>query len=189
MVVVDRWGNVAALVHSINAVVWGDTGIVVDGVPIPDAASINKTRLLTTKPGERLGNDMAPIIALRDGRPVLAVATVGSSLIQENTRLVGGLLAGGLSLAALIRAPPLLLNTGPFVPSQALIDMAEPVPVGAYDGKMLQALAAAGVHVRETPTETVRALRGTAVVAVIDPHGRAPRTVEDPGVIVFADAQ
>lgn len=189
VVVVDRWGNVAALVHSINAVVWGDTGIVVDGVPIPDAASINKARLLKTKPGERLGTDMAPLIALRDGQPVLAVATVGSSLIQENTRLVGGLLASGLSLQALMSAPPLLLNTGPFVPDEALIDMAEPVPAGAYDGKMLQALAAAGVHVRETPVATVRGLRGTAAVAVIDQDGRVRRTVEDPGVIVFAEAQ
>ncbi len=187
VVVVDRWGNVAALVHSINAVVWGDTGIVVDGVPIPDAASINRARLLKTKPGERLGNDMAPIIALRGDRPVLAVATVGSSLIQENTRLVAGLLAGGLGLPALMSAPPLLLDTGPFVPGQALIDMPEPVPAGVYNAKMLQGLAAAGVHVREEPSQTVRGIRGTAVVAIIDHHSR--RTVEDPGLVAFAEAQ
>lgn len=188
VVIVDRWGNVAALVHSINAVVWGDTGIVVDGVPIPDAASINRQRLLKARPGERLGNDMAPIIALRDGRPVLAVAAVGSSLVQENTRLVAGLLAGRLGLPSLMSAPPLLLNMGPFTPRQALIDLAEPAPAGAYDAKMLQALAAGGVTVRETPSETVRGVRGTAVVAIIDPDG-ARRTVEDPGVIGFAEAE
>jgi len=187
VVVVDRWGNVAALVHTINAVVWGDTGIVVGGVPIPDAASINKARLLKTMPGDRLGNDMAPIIALRDGRPVLAVASVGSSLVQENVRMVDGLLAGGQDLQTLMAAPPLLLNTGPFVAGQALIDLAEPIPAGAYDAKMLQGLAGAGVHVREEPVETVRALRGTAVVGVIEQPGGHPRAVEVPGLLGFAE--
>jgi gamma-glutamyltranspeptidase/glutathione hydrolase len=189
VVVVDRWGNVAALVHTINAVVWGDTGIVVDGVPIPDAASINKPRLLKTKPGERLTNDMAPIIALRGDQPVLAVATVGASLVQENTRLVGGILANGLDLHALMSAPPLLLNMTPVIPGQSIIDIAEPVPDGAYDAKMLQAFTAAGVPVLEVPIQTVRGVRGTAVIAVID-HQRGTRlTVEDPGVIGFAEAQ
>ena len=31
--------------------------------------------------------------------------------------------------------------------------------------------------------------RGTAVVGIIDQNGRALRTVEDPGVIGFAEAQ
>jgi gamma-glutamyltranspeptidase/glutathione hydrolase len=189
VVVVDRWGNVAALVHSINAVVWGDTGIVVDGVPIPDAASINKARLLKTRPGDALGSDMAPIIALRDGRPVVAVATVGSSLVQENTRLIGGLLGCGLDLQSLLAAPPLLLTVGPFQPSQTLIDMPEPIPSGAYDGKLLAALTAAGVQVKEEPPETVRGLRGSAVVAVFDQPGSGPRAVEVPGIVGFAQAQ
>jgi gamma-glutamyltranspeptidase/glutathione hydrolase len=188
VVVVDRWGNVAALVHSINAVVWGDTGIVVDGVPIADAASINKARLLRTKPGDRLGNDMAPLIALRNGRPVLAIATIGSSLVQENARLVGGLLASGLDLQTLMSAPPLLLNyTDPFVPGQAVVDRIEPVPAGGYDANMLQSLAAVGVRLREEPLPTVRGLRGTAVVGVMDQPGRGPRTVEVPALAAFAE--
>lgn len=44
VVVVDRFGNVAALVHSINAVTWGDTGIVVGGFRCP-------TLPVCTKPG------------------------------------------------------------------------------------------------------------------------------------------
>jgi hypothetical protein len=34
LVVIDRWGNIAALVHSINAMPWGSTGIVVGGILI-----------------------------------------------------------------------------------------------------------------------------------------------------------
>ena len=35
IVVIDKEGNIAAVTHTINAVIWGDTGIVVDGVPHP----------------------------------------------------------------------------------------------------------------------------------------------------------
>lgn len=40
VVAVDRWGNMAAVTHSINTVLWGRTGIIVDGVSIPDSAAI-----------------------------------------------------------------------------------------------------------------------------------------------------
>jgi gamma-glutamyltranspeptidase/glutathione hydrolase len=189
VVVVDQWGNVAVLVHSINAVVWGDTGIVVGGIPIPDAASINKARLMSAKPGDRLGNDMAPLLALRDGRPVLAVATVGSSLHQENVRLVAGLLVQGLDLQTLLPAPPLLLDAGSFQPGQSLINTPVTVPTGGYDAKLLAALATAGTQVREVPPATVRALRGTAVVAVIDPSAHISRTAEVPDQVGFAEAR
>jgi gamma-glutamyltranspeptidase/glutathione hydrolase len=187
VVVVDRWGDVAALVHSINTGVWGDTGIVVDGVPIPDVASINKARLLKTKPGDRLASDMAPIIALRNGRPVLAVATVGYSLNQENTRLIAGLLLNGLDPQTLMSAPPFLVYPGPY--SWPAIDWAEPVLAGAYDAKMVQALRATGVSVREETPDTVRNLRGTAVIGIIDRPGGVLRTVETPNVLGFAEAE
>jgi gamma-glutamyltranspeptidase/glutathione hydrolase len=188
VVVVDRWGNVAVLVHTINAVVWGDTGIVVGGVPIPDAASINKARLLETRPGDRLGGDMSPLLALRDGHPVLAVATIGSSLHPENVRLVAGLLAQGLDLKALLPAPSLLLDTAAPAPGQTLIDMPIPIPAGGYNANLLRALAAAGIAVREEPLATVRGVRGTAVVAIIDPSAHEARTVEVPDQIGFAEA-
>jgi gamma-glutamyltranspeptidase / glutathione hydrolase len=70
VVVVDRWGNVAALVHSINALTWGDTGIVVGGIPIADSAAINKGMLMKLKPGEMVPDSMSPVIALKGGKPV-----------------------------------------------------------------------------------------------------------------------
>ncbi|HEY2049944.1 MAG TPA: gamma-glutamyltransferase, partial [Caulobacteraceae bacterium] len=45
VVAVDRWGDVAVLVHSSNTVGWGVTGLVVGGVPIPDAAGRNQAWL------------------------------------------------------------------------------------------------------------------------------------------------
>jgi len=49
VVVIDRWGNIAALSHSINTVLWGTTGMVVDGIPVPDAAGFQQARLAGIK--------------------------------------------------------------------------------------------------------------------------------------------
>ena len=113
IVVVDRWGNIAALVHSINTAVWGTTGIVVGGVPIADAAGINKYRLVSLKPGARVPNEMAPIIVMKESKPVLATAAIGSSLTAETVRLLVGILGNRIDAATVMAAPPLLYNYEP----------------------------------------------------------------------------
>jgi hypothetical protein len=75
VVVVDRWGNVAALVHSINTVLWGTTGIVVGGIPIADAAGFQQARLAAIKPGDPVPQVEAPVIAMTGSKPVLAIAS------------------------------------------------------------------------------------------------------------------
>jgi gamma-glutamyltranspeptidase / glutathione hydrolase len=188
VIVVDRWGNVAALVHSINTVIWGDTGIVVGGIPIADAAAINRRELMNVKPGGAVPNGMSPLIALKGGLPILAVASVGSSLTPETTRLVGGVLAGHENLQSLMSAPPLLLNLSPFEVGQTLISRPEAIPVGAYDAKMRQAIAALGVPVQEESLQRMQATRGTAVVAVVDRPGASPLAVEVTNVFGFAES-
>ncbi|HEX7948498.1 MAG TPA: gamma-glutamyltransferase, partial [Phenylobacterium sp.] len=181
VVVVDRWGNVAALVHSINATMWGDTGIVVDGVPLSGAGGLYKTRLAGLKPGQHLPNDMAPVIALRDGKPVLAAASVGSSLVGETVRMTAGLLGDG-DPKAVAAGPPLLL---PFIAAE---NRAEPIPAGAYPAELRAAIEAKGIVLREEPAARVAAIRGTAAVGMTGPDGRR-RTVEVPQTVVFGDAR
>ena len=38
---VDEYGNVAAIIHSINSSIWGNTGIFVDGISIPDSRFVS----------------------------------------------------------------------------------------------------------------------------------------------------
>jgi gamma-glutamyltranspeptidase/glutathione hydrolase len=188
IIVVDRWGNVAALVHTSNVLVWGDTGIVVGGVPIPDAAPLNAWSLSTAKPGQHLANPMTPVIALKDGKPVLAVASTGASLVPEATRLVGGALVGNPDLKALMRAPPLLMDLNPPAYGKSLWDWPQSVPPGAYDAGMIRALAADGVTVHEETTARARDARGSAVVAVIDQASGTALAVEVPEVNGFAES-
>jgi gamma-glutamyltranspeptidase/glutathione hydrolase len=185
VVAIDRWGNVAVLVHSSNTPMWGDTGMIVDGVPIPVPAGLYRHELMKIAPGDRVPTDMAPILVLREGKPVLGVATIGSSLMQETVRLVAGLLPGG-DAALVMGAPPLLLNFEQFeIP---MMDRDELVPAGRYPPQLLQTIRAAGLKVREVDAQRALILKGTAVAGMID-AGKAPRSIEVPGVMSFAEAE
>jgi gamma-glutamyltranspeptidase/glutathione hydrolase len=64
IVVVDKEGNIAAITHTINTVIWGDTGIIVDGIPLPDSAAFQQARLATIKPGDRVPHEILDTIVL-----------------------------------------------------------------------------------------------------------------------------
>ncbi len=85
--VFDPEGNVAAITHTINSVIWGDTGIVVGGIPIPDSAGIQQARLSAIKPGDRVPNEMMQTIVFKGETPMLATAAIGAS-IPETLKLV-----------------------------------------------------------------------------------------------------
>ncbi len=181
VVAVDRWGNVAALIHSSNTPVWGDSGMVVGGIPIPVPAGTYRHLLAAIVPGARVLSDMAPMIMLEGGRPVTAVATIGSSLAPETVRLITGLRHPG-DLAAILGAPPLLLNYEDL--SQPLLARDELIPSGRYSPALLDQVRAGGLRLRELEPQRTLAVRGTAAVAVIGKEGR--RSAEVPGVLTFA---
>jgi gamma-glutamyltranspeptidase/glutathione hydrolase len=184
VVVVDAKGNVAVLVHSSNG---SPTGIVVDGVPIPEAASVNKWKLKTARAGDLL-NDIAPMIALRHGRPVAAVGATGTSLMPETVRLLGEALAGRETLAAITAAPPLLYNFEPPASVAGFATWPVLAPAGAYDAAFQSRLAALGVTLAERPRGLAwTSLRGTAAAAVIDPSSGVATAVEVPVIDMFAE--
>jgi gamma-glutamyltranspeptidase / glutathione hydrolase len=182
VVVVDAQGNVASLVHTSNTLAWGSTGLVVGGVPIPEAAGLTATRFPAVKPGGRIPHDMAPLITFKDGRPVLAVATVGSSLVQESVKVMLSFVSGR-DVATALAAPPLLLSTAQPQPGGAPV-LALQVPAGAYEAKLVAQPRAQGITVKECAPAEVIALRGTPAVARID--GAASSTAEVQGVFNFA---
>ena len=184
VVVVDRWGNVAALVHSSNTAVWGDSGMVVDGIPLPVPAGIYRHLLIHLAPGARVPSDMAPVIVLDHGKPIYAVATIGSSVVPETVRLVASLRRPG-SLTEIVGAPPLLLNSED--QSLPLLAREEFVPAGRYSPQLLAQVQARGLRVREVDAQRTLYIRGTAAVAAIGPEGRA--SAEVPGVLTFAASE
>jgi gamma-glutamyltranspeptidase len=157
--------------------------MVVDGVPIPAPAGTYRHSLVNLAPGARVPSDMAPVIVLEGGKPLFAVATIGSSVVPETVRLVAAL-RGSDSLTSIVGAPPLLLN----YEDQTLPILAreEYVPAGRYPPALLDSVRASGLRIREIDVQRTLTLRGTAAVVVI---GRDRRSAEVPGVLAFAAAE
>jgi gamma-glutamyltranspeptidase / glutathione hydrolase len=77
---IDAEGNMASIVHSINSIGWGCSGIFVGGVSIPDSACIQQGTVAKVGPGKPLPGPANPVIVLKDGQPVLGSAAIGSAL-------------------------------------------------------------------------------------------------------------
>jgi gamma-glutamyltranspeptidase / glutathione hydrolase len=182
IVIVDRWGNIASLTHSINTVLWGTTGIVVRGVPLSDAACYQQSALAKLAPGDRVPNGMAPVIVMTSGKPSLAVASIGAALLPETIRILLGSLGNQLDSQTVMAAPPMLLNV-----SYSKRGMVQ-VPSGRYDRAFLLGLSSAGLSVRTVPEGQVRGIKGTAVMATISAETGIRQSVEDSGIFSFAEA-
>jgi gamma-glutamyltranspeptidase/glutathione hydrolase len=106
--VVDAAGNVAAVVHTINTGAWGNTGIFVDGVSIPDIAGMAQAPMAMEGPGNYHYDDICPSIALRDGSPVLAAGSAGYGLHSVNIQNTYNILAHGFSPSSSMNQPKFL---------------------------------------------------------------------------------
>lgn len=105
VVAVDAEGNLTALCHSINSAMWGTTGIVVDGIPIPDPAAFQQAALSRLAPGDHLPMPAEVAIALRDGDPVLACSSIGVGLHPATVLGLHRFLSLGQPLKAVVDAP------------------------------------------------------------------------------------
>jgi gamma-glutamyltranspeptidase len=162
--------------------------MVVGGIPIGDPAGFQQWRLAAIQPGERVPNDMAPVIVMRGGKPVLAVATVGSSLVAETARILLSTLGNHLGLQAAMEAPPLLYNYLPPKGGGTAILRTQFVPESAYDPDFLRNLEASGVVLERKSRVEVLTIKGTAVVGAGDLETGAWRSVETPSLFGFAGA-
>ena len=190
VVVIDKEGNVAAVTHTINAVIWGDTGIVVDGVPLPDSASFQQTTLAGLKPGDRVPHQIIDTIVFEGDKPLLATGSIGNSLIPESIRVLLGILGQHQDLATVMAAPPLLAEMGADSSAAAPSEGERAtIPQSAYGAEFIANLKARGWNVAELPAATAAGLRGTLAAVAIDPKTGTRMAVDQPGVMVFSDAE
>jgi gamma-glutamyltranspeptidase/glutathione hydrolase len=83
IVAVDRFGNVAVLIHSIIANNWGSTGIFIDGISIPDPACFQQALIEKVGPGKRLPTETVPGLIMKNEKPVLGFACIGGGAINQ----------------------------------------------------------------------------------------------------------
>ncbi len=168
IVAIDRWGNVAAVVHTINTAAWGDTAIFVDGISIPDSAAFQQALIAETGPGGRLPDPTEPLIVLRGGKPVAALASIGAGLHQKTISVLLNLLDHDMDIKQAIDAPsPHLPAFGPMgSPTTQVI-------AGEFPPDLLEAARGMGMQITEVESGIdTRAPRGYVVGATIGSDGK-----------------
>jgi gamma-glutamyltranspeptidase / glutathione hydrolase len=105
VVAVDEQGNVAAVLHSCNCLLWGATGIFVDGVSIPDPATFQQDAIARAGRGVRLPETTNPVIVLKNGEPVLASSTIGSALHEVTLQNLINVLDLGMDPQTAVNQP------------------------------------------------------------------------------------
>ena len=68
VIAIDKEGNVATVVHTINTDAWGTTGLFVDGISIPDIGAWAQRRIAEAGPGGRLSAVTGSLGGSRRGR-------------------------------------------------------------------------------------------------------------------------
>lgn len=172
VVAIDRWGNVAAIVHSANTAVWGTTGIFVDGVSVPDPAAFQQRLIAQTGPGKRLPDPTEPLIIAKDGKPVVALSSIGAGLHQKTLSVLLNLMDFGMNIKQAIDAP--CLNATKYESDGSNKPQ---VFEGDFCGLLLTAVRKLGLDVAVVSnalTSTVPrgyVVSGYAVGAAVDPKG------------------
>jgi gamma-glutamyltranspeptidase/glutathione hydrolase len=80
---VDKEGNVAAIVHTLNSSKYYGLGLTVDGVSVADTGSFEQKSIANMEPGARLSLGCNQVIVLKKQKPFLATSCIGA--IHEAT--------------------------------------------------------------------------------------------------------
>ncbi|MCU0276407.1 MAG: gamma-glutamyltransferase [Acidobacteria bacterium] len=156
VVAVDRWGNMAAIVHTSNTAIWGTTGIFVDGVSIPDPAAFQQRLIAQTGPGRRLPDPTEPLVITRDSKPLAALSSIGSGLHQKTVAVLLNFIDFNMGIKQAIDAPS--LN----IPKYEADGGSKPqVLAGDFCGHLLAGIKKLGLEVAVLPdTSTPQLPRG-----------------------------
>ena len=109
VVAADSSGNMAALCHSINCLIWGQTAIVVDGVSVGDPAAYMQSMVAATPRGSQLPSPIEVGIVLKDGQPNIAWSSMGVGLHYQTTQSLLNVMDLGMTVEEAVDAPRLLL--------------------------------------------------------------------------------
>jgi len=176
VVAVDKNGNMTAVTHSINCVVWGSTGIVVDGISIGDAASFQQLQLSQIEPGDRLPSPIEVGILSKNGEPVLPFASMSTGLHQQTTQSLLNIIMFDMDIEEAVNAPSIFLPSGdysnPMAPKFTIRVME-----GAFPKKVLEE---SGLTIKEIPASERRYAQGLWVGIYRDPVTKELKAVSPP---------
>lgn len=168
-VVVDRAGNVAVVLHSVNALLYGATGLYVDGFSIPDAGALQQTMIERAGPGRRLPNMTNPVIVLRDGQPIYASCAIGSSLHECTLAGLIDVLQFGMHPGDAVKEPAFLGSIWRRTPARDPASFPMGVVEGTFDEELLAAVRAQGIALDELSPRELGLRRSVLVGVLFEP--------------------
>jgi gamma-glutamyltranspeptidase/glutathione hydrolase len=168
VVAVDAEGNIAVVLHTINTVFWGTTGIFVDGVSISDIGSIWGPfwSLLDIKPGERLPGHAPLLIATQDGVPALASGAVNNTMLATFQAVVS-VLDHGMTPGEAGSVPFFYGPVGPMTeePSWAYFRTVG-LPTVGFPDEVVDGMKERGFAIREIPLPPASGLSALSWIGV-----------------------
>lgn len=166
-VAIDRWGNMTAIVHSINCVVWGKTAIIVDGVSIGDPAVNQKAIIAQAGPGARLPDPTEAGLLFKDGKPVVAFSSMAMGLHHETFQSLTNFMDFGMTLKQALDAPSILYPKMDGLRDEGLPSSTVRVMRGDFSRELLEAT---GLPFEEIEPEARRYAQGLWVAIGRDPE-------------------
>ena len=164
VVAVDADGNMAALCHSINCLIWGQTAIVVDGVSIGDPAAYMQSMVAGTERGAQLPSPIEVGLILKDGQPNVAWSSMGVGLHYQTIQSLLNVMEFGMTIEEAANAPRLLL---PISPDGSHRELLLRVVEGEFPAELLEAT---GLEIKAIPPAEARFAQGLWVAVRRDPE-------------------
>ena len=145
--------------------VWGATGIVVDGITTGDPAAHQQMVMAQVAPGERLPGPLEVGILSKDGKPVLPFASMSVGLHQQTVQSLLNIIMFDKNIEEAVNAPSLFLP---------LIDISNPVApkytVRVMEGDFSkEVLEDSGLKIQEIPPSDRRYAQGLWIGIYKDP--------------------
>ena len=163
LIVVDQWGNMAVVNHTINTMLWGKTGLFVDGISIPDSASFQGKDIAKAGPGNRLPVGMCPLIVCREGKPFLGSAAIGGGLHAKTLQMLVNVLDFGMEPQTAVDMPT-FVGWG-----------AGQVEANTFEPKVLDGLKHMGLKIEVVSPKQAGMSRGYWAGVQVDPETRRMR--------------
>ncbi|MBN1221825.1 MAG: gamma-glutamyltransferase [Candidatus Aminicenantes bacterium] len=163
IVAIDQWGNLVAMTHTINTGTWGNTGINVGGISIPDSAKFQQVQIANAGPGMRLPDPTSPLIVMRGSKPVIAIGSIGSGLHYKTLCVLTSMLDFGMN-------PKEAIDIGCLMDSFSAAGNLQAIGKGEFEPEIIEDVRKMGQSFRIDHEQRMGLGRGYLVVIFIDPE-------------------
>ena len=95
----------AAILHSMKTYAFGETGLIIDGISIPDAMHHQLDIVKAIKSGVRIPDPGTPLISIKNGKPFGCFSSIGAGMQTRMISVISSILDFRMSLEEALNQP------------------------------------------------------------------------------------